>query len=62
LGFERNEVLTSVRDWFSSNQSYSEFIPGETPIPVSGKVIDEDDIASLVDACLDGWLTAGRFT
>lgn len=62
MGFERNEILTSVRDWFSSNQSYSEFIPGETPIPVSGKVIDEDDIASLVDACLDGWLTAGRFT
>jgi len=62
LSFERNEILTSVRDWFTSNQSYSEFIPGETPIPVSGKVIDEDDIASLVDACLDGWLTAGRFT
>jgi CDP-6-deoxy-D-xylo-4-hexulose-3-dehydrase len=62
LSFERNEILTSVRDWFSCNQSYSEFIPGETPIPVSGKVIDEDDIASLVDACLDGWLTAGRFT
>lgn len=62
MGFERNEILTSVRDWFSSNQSHTEFIPGETPIPVSGKVIDEDDIASLVDACLDGWLTAGRFT
>jgi CDP-6-deoxy-D-xylo-4-hexulose-3-dehydrase len=25
-------------------------------------VIDHEDIASLVDACLDGWLTAGRFT
>jgi CDP-6-deoxy-D-xylo-4-hexulose-3-dehydrase len=62
LGFERNEITTSVRDWFSSNQSHTAFIPGETPIPVSGKVIDEDDIASLVDACLDGWLTAGRFT
>jgi CDP-6-deoxy-D-xylo-4-hexulose-3-dehydrase len=37
-------------------------VAGKTPIPVSGKIIDEDDIASLVDACLDGWLTAGRFT
>lgn len=28
---------------------------------VSGKVLDPDDFAALVDACLDGWLTAGRF-
>ncbi len=59
---ERVDILKSVRDWFSSNQSDTEFLPGKTPIPVSGKVIDENDIASLVDACLDGWLTAGRFT
>jgi CDP-6-deoxy-D-xylo-4-hexulose-3-dehydrase len=62
LRVERVDILKSVRDWFSSNQSDTEFLPGKTPIPVSGKVIDEDDIASLVDACLDGWLTAGRFT
>ena len=39
-----------------------EFQPGTTPVPVSGKVLDADDIAALVDASLDGWLTAGRFT
>jgi CDP-6-deoxy-D-xylo-4-hexulose-3-dehydrase len=38
------------------------FIPGETQVPVSGKVLDADDYAALVDASLDGWLTAGRFT
>ena len=38
------------------------FTPGETPIPVSGKVLREDDFSALVDSCLDGWLTAGRFT
>lgn len=62
MSSERSEILGSVREWFRSNQSVSEFVAGKTPIPVSGKVIDEDDIASLVDACLDGWLTAGRFT
>lgn len=62
MNSERSEILGSVRDWFSSNQSVTEFVAGKTPIPVSGKIIDEDDIASLVDACLDGWLTAGRFT
>ncbi len=34
---------------------------GEDYIPVTGKVLDEDDILMGVDAALDGWLTAGRF-
>ncbi|RFZ84812.1 lipopolysaccharide biosynthesis protein RfbH [Mucilaginibacter terrenus] len=36
-------------------------VPGKNYIPVTGKVIDEDDILLGVDAALDGWLTAGRF-
>lgn len=36
-------------------------IPGENYIPVTGKVLDEEDILMGVDAALDGWLTAGRF-
>ncbi len=36
-------------------------IPGQNYIPVTGKVLDEDDILLGVDATLDGWLTAGRF-
>lgn len=31
-------------------------------VPVSGKVFDEEDVASLVDCALDFWLTSGRFT
>jgi CDP-6-deoxy-D-xylo-4-hexulose-3-dehydrase len=36
-------------------------VPGQNYIPVTGKVLDEDDILLGVDAALDGWLTAGRF-
>lgn len=36
-------------------------VPGENYIPVTGKVLDEEDILLGVDAALDGWLTAGRF-
>ncbi len=36
-------------------------IAGENYIPVTGKVLDEEDILMGVDAALDGWLTAGRF-
>ncbi len=36
-------------------------IPGEDYIPVTGKLLDREDILYGVDAALDGWLTAGRF-
>ena len=36
-------------------------VPGKNYIPVTGKVLDEEDILLGVDAALDGWLTAGRF-
>ncbi len=35
--------------------------PGEHYIPVTGKVLDADDLLYGVDAVLDGWLTTGRF-
>ena len=38
-----------------------EFVPGESVVPVSGKVIGAEDICSVVDSALDGWFTAGRF-
>ncbi len=36
-------------------------IPGKNYIPVTGKVLDEDDVMLGIDATLDAWLTAGRF-
>lgn len=38
-----------------------EIIPGESYIPVTGKVIDEQDLLYGVDSVIDGWLTTGRF-
>jgi CDP-6-deoxy-D-xylo-4-hexulose-3-dehydrase len=37
-------------------------IPGQDYIPVTGKVLDEDDILMGVDSMLDAWLTAGRYS
>ena len=39
-----------------------EIIPGESYIPVSGKVIDEDDVLWGIESMMDAWLTAGRFS
>lgn len=57
----REDILTQVRT-FIDHPVAPTFIPGETYIPPSGKIVDGLDVAAMVDACLDGWLTAGRFS
>jgi len=56
----RSEILSLASNFFDA-VTPPKFIAGESPVPVSGRVLDGTDIASLVDASLDGWLTAGRF-
>lgn len=58
----RDDILAAVRGYARGSLAPAPFVPGETPVPVSGKVLDAEDIACLVDSSLDGWLTAGRFT
>jgi len=58
----REKILDATREFAATQLAPEPFVPGETPVPVSGKVLDPDDYANLVDASLDGWLTAGRFT
>ena len=50
-----------VRAFADKEHAPGEFFPGESKVPVSGRTIDSDDVATLVDAALDGWLTSGRF-
>ncbi len=38
-----------------------EIIAGKDYIPVTGKVIDEQDLLFGIDSVMDGWLTTGRF-
>ena len=55
------EILKLVREYYSAAFGSSPFIPGETPIPYAGRVFDDDELACLVEAGLDFWLTSGRF-
>jgi CDP-6-deoxy-D-xylo-4-hexulose-3-dehydrase len=58
----RKAALEATKAYADLYLTSPEFKPGETPVPVSGKVLDSSDFVSLVDSSLDGWLTAGRFT
>lgn len=39
----------------------SKFLPGDR-VPYGGRIFDADEIANLVDASLDFWLTTGRYS
>lgn len=57
----REQILELVAEYTSEAFPQKDFIPGETHVPVSGRVFDGTDIQSLVDSSLDFWLTTGRF-
>jgi CDP-6-deoxy-D-xylo-4-hexulose-3-dehydrase len=56
----RTRILDLARE-YAAGQSPKAFLPGETYIPVSGKILDEEDLVNLIDASMDMHLTAGRF-
>jgi CDP-6-deoxy-D-xylo-4-hexulose-3-dehydrase len=58
----RKAALDASRAFAEKSLQKTEFLPGESVVPVSGKVLDPEDLVALVDSSLDGWLTAGRFT
>ena len=38
------------------------FVPGESAIPVTGKVFGKEELTAAVQASLDFWLTSGPYT
>jgi len=58
----RAEALAATEAYArAAFESETAFVPGETNVPVAGKVIGAPELRALVDAALDGWLTEGRF-
>ncbi len=58
----RSEILGAVARYTRARWKPQVYIPGKTPAPYAGRVFDEDEVVSLVDASLDFWLTSGRFS
>lgn len=57
----RFEILELVKAYYREAFPEQAFVPGKSPVPVSGRVFDADEIIHLVEASLDCWLTTGRF-
>ncbi|MCA8155714.1 lipopolysaccharide biosynthesis protein RfbH [Burkholderia contaminans] len=57
----RRDILALVEQYAQLSSTPTPFIPGDTAIPPSGKVIGAAELKNMVEASLDGWLTTGRF-
>ena len=51
-----------VESEYKNRHKKSSFIPGETAVPVTGKVFGAPELKAAVEASLDFWLTSGPYT
>ena len=57
----RKQISELVKAYSVLEFSPKVFVPGQTVVPPSGKLIGVEELQNMVDASLDGWLTTGRF-
>ena len=57
---DRNRVLRSLILYLKRRKD-EKFVPGKTWIKYSGRVFDNEEYLALMDAVMDGWITAGRY-
>ncbi len=57
----RSEIVGLVSKYAKEQFKEKDFVPGETVIPPSGKLLGAEELQNMVEASLDGWLTTGRF-
>jgi CDP-6-deoxy-D-xylo-4-hexulose-3-dehydrase len=53
----RNLILKEFNSRFPKKQ----FIAGQSTVPVSGKIFDENEIYNMIESVLDGWWTEGKY-
>jgi CDP-6-deoxy-D-xylo-4-hexulose-3-dehydrase len=57
----RTQIAGLVEKYAALSMQPNPFVPGQTPVPPSGKLINAEELKLMVEASLDGWLTTGRF-
>jgi len=57
----RDRIRGLVVEYYREAFPSPAFVPGSSPVPISGRVFDEQELELLVESSLDFWLTTGRF-
>jgi CDP-6-deoxy-D-xylo-4-hexulose-3-dehydrase len=62
LSSSASELSKLVKTALDERHQKRPFIPGESQIPVTGKVFGSEELTAAVEASLDFWLTSGPYT
>jgi CDP-6-deoxy-D-xylo-4-hexulose-3-dehydrase len=57
----RSDIAKLVLEYYKVKFPTNTFEPGRSPVRYAGRIFDEKELQSLVNASLDFWLTTGRF-
>ena len=55
-------LITALKEAINLRHPNLDFVPGESQIPVTGKVFGENEILNAIRASIDFWLTSGPYT
>lgn len=57
----REQMMALAEQYAELAYAPQPFVPGKSPVSVSGKVVGAPELRNLIDSSLDLWLTTGRF-
>jgi CDP-6-deoxy-D-xylo-4-hexulose-3-dehydrase len=58
----RKEIIALTKKYCDSKFAFKEFEKGRDKVFYAGRVFDQNELANLVEASLDFWLTEGRYS
>ncbi len=57
----KHQIHDLIKEYHDEAFKQKAFVPGESAVPVSGKVFDHKELTYITDSALDAWFTTGRF-
>jgi len=57
----KHQIHSLIQEYYKEAFSSKSFVPGESSVPVSGKVFDHRELQFITDSALDAWFTTGKF-
>jgi CDP-4-dehydro-6-deoxyglucose reductase, E1 len=57
----KHQIHSLIQEYYKEAFSNKSFVPGESSVPVSGKVFDHRELQFITDSALDAWFTTGKF-
>ncbi len=57
----KQQIFSLIEQYHNEKFPSKQFVKGQSPVPVSGKVFDAEELKYITESALDGWFTTGRF-